>query len=182
LFDDLAAALHGALQGMSVGAGMDPQAQVNPLVSKLHQNKVLAYLDDAQRAGSEVLSGAAVPEGEGYFVRPTLVLNPAESTKLTREEVFGPVVTLTRVKDADEGLRKANDSQLGLGASLWTRDLHAAMNLTPRIEAGTVWVNSHVLIDPNMPFGGFKQSGTGRDFGVDWLEAYTELKSVCINH
>lgn len=182
LFDTLAGRLHEAIKALRVGPGMDPQAQVNPLVSRQHQQSVLAHLDDARRHGGELLQGAAAHDERGYYVRPTLVLNPAAPIRLLSEEVFGPVMSLTRVADADEALRLANGSRFGLAASLWTRDLGAAMNLTPRIEAGTVWVNSHVLIDPNMPFGGLKQSGQGRDFGVDWLEPYTELKSVCIHH
>ncbi|WP_029000000.1 aldehyde dehydrogenase family protein [Azohydromonas australica] len=182
LFDALAGGLHEAMKSMRVGPGLDPQAQVNPLVSRQHQQSVLAHLDDARRHGGELLEGAAAPDERGYYVRPTLVLNPGAPMQLLREEVFGPVLSLTRVGDAEEALRLANDSRFGLAASLWTRDLGAAMRYTPRIEAGTVWVNSHVLIDPNMPFGGLKESGQGRDFGVDWLEPYTELKSVCIHH
>ncbi|NKF23511.1 aldehyde dehydrogenase family protein [Solimonas marina] len=181
LYDALVSQLEAAIGAMSVGAGLDPNAQVNPLVSKAQQMKVQAYLEDARAQGGDLLVGAKVPDA-GYFVSPTLVLNPAENLKLTREEVFGPVLGVTRVDSAEQGLALANDSNMGLGASLWTRDLKSAMDLTPRIEAGTVWVNSHVFIDPNMPFGGYKQSGIGRDFGVDWLDAYTELKSVCISH
>lgn len=181
LYDDLVGALSAAISGMSVGAGMDANAQVNPLVSAAQQAKVLSYLDDARSQGADLVTGAAVPD-QGYFVSPTLVLNPAESLKLTREEVFGPVLGITKVASADEALQRANDSALGLGASLWTSNLDAAMNLTQRMEAGTIWVNAHVFIDPAMPFGGYKQSGIGRDFGVDWLEAYTETKSICISH
>ncbi|HGM6764483.1 TPA: aldehyde dehydrogenase family protein, partial [Serratia marcescens] len=111
-----------------------------------------------------------------------LVINPDDRLNLTREEVFGPVVNLIRVASAEEALSKANDTDFGLTASLWTTSLQQAMALTPRIQAGTVWVNTHTLIDPNMPFGGFKQSGSGRDFGPDWLDAYTESKSVCIRY
>lgn len=181
LYDDLVGALSAAISGMSVGAGMDANAQVNPLVSAAQQAKVLSYLDDARSQGADLVTGAAVPD-QGYFVSPTLVLNPAESLKLTREEVFGPVLGITKVASADEALQRANNSALGLGASLWTSNLDAAMNLTQRMEAGTIWVNAHVFIDPAMPFGGYKQSGIGRDFGVDWLEAYTETKSICISH
>jgi len=91
-------------------------------------------------------------------------------------------VNLIRVADREEALRLANGSDFGLTASLWTRDLNAALDLVPRLEAGTVWVNSHTLIDANLPFGGYKQSGVGRDFGTQWLDAYTEQKSVCIRH
>ena len=93
------------------------------------------------------------------------MINPDDKLNLTREEVFGPVVNLIRVASAEEALSKANDTDFGLTASLWTTSLQKAMALTPRIQAGTVWVNTHTLIDPNMPFGGFKQSGSGRDFG-----------------
>ena len=182
LFDTLVADLEGAIKTMSIGPGLDPAAQINAVVSLAHRKKVQSYLDEARSRGATLLTGADVPDGDGFYVRPTLVLNPDNTLKLTREEVFGPVLTVTRVADAEEALRLANDSDLGLAASLWTTSLKAALDLTPRIEAGTVWVNSHVMIDPNMPFGGFKQSGTGRDFGVDWLDAYTEVKSICMRH
>lgn len=182
VFDSLVAQFEGAVKGMSVGRGMDPAAQINAVASKAHQQKVQAFLDDASAQHAELISGAQGPDPQGYYIAPTLVLNPDNALQLAREEVFGPVLCLTRVADAEEALRLANDSDYGLTASLWTRDLATAMNMVPRIEAGTVWVNSHTLIDANMPFGGFKQSGTGRDFGVDWLDAYTETKAVCIRH
>ncbi|WP_207780246.1 aldehyde dehydrogenase family protein [Pokkaliibacter plantistimulans] len=101
---------------------------------------------------------------------------------IAREEVFGPVLSVISFSDEEEAIRMANDSPYGLAASLWTNNLNKAMNLVPRIEAGTVWVNAHVLLDPSMPFGGMKQSGIGREFGSAVLDAYTEIKSVCIAH
>lgn len=141
-----------------------------------------AYLDDARAKNAELIGGAAGPDANGFYIPPTLVINPDDRLNLTREEVFGPVVNLIRVAGAEEALSKANDTDFGLTASLWTTSLQKAMAFTPRIQAGTVWVNTHTLIDPNMPFGGFKQSGSGRDFGPDWLDAYTESKSVCIRY
>ncbi|WEK07792.1 MAG: aldehyde dehydrogenase family protein [Candidatus Pseudomonas colombiensis] len=182
LFDRLVGDFESAVKGLTLGAGMDPSAQINPVASKPHQLKVQSYLADAHSHQAELISGAPVPDHQGFYVSPTLVINPDDRLSLSREEVFGPVVTLTRVADVEEALSKANDTEYGLTASLWTNSLSAAMDLTPRIEAGTVWVNSHTLIDANMPFGGFKQSGTGRDFGVDWLDAFTESKSICIRH
>lgn len=181
LYDDLVGALESAIGGMTVGPGMDPAAQVNPLASAAHRQKVRGLIDDAQSKGARLVSGAPVPD-EGYYISPTLLLDSHDAMHLSRQEAFGPVLGIQKVTDAEEAIGRANDSDLGLGASLWTRDLSAAMNLTRRIEAGTVWVNAHVVIDPAMPFGGFKQSGLGRDFGVDWLDAYTETKSVCISH
>ncbi|MGB8664010.1 MAG: aldehyde dehydrogenase family protein, partial [Serratia inhibens] len=182
IYDRLVAGFEQAVKSLSVGPGMDATAQINPLVSRDHRNKVAAYLDDARAKHAELISGAAGPDAQGYYIPPTLVINPDDKLNLTREEVFGPVVNLIRVADAEEALSKANDTDFGLTASLWTTSLQQAMALTPRIQAGTVWVNTHTLIDANMPFGGFKQSGSGRDFGPDWLDAYTETKSVCIRY
>ncbi|HHQ6627068.1 TPA: aldehyde dehydrogenase family protein [Serratia fonticola] len=182
IYDRLVAGFEQAVKSLSVGPGMDGNAQINPLVSKEHRNKVAAYLDDARNKHAELITGAAGPDLQGFYIPPTLVINPDDSLNLAREEVFGPVVNLIRVADAEEALQKANDTDYGLTASLWTTSLQAAMAYTPRIQAGTVWVNTHTLIDANMPFGGFKQSGSGRDFGPDWLDAYTESKSVCIRY
>lgn len=181
LYDDLVGALHDAIGGMRAGPGLDPEAQINPLSSAQHKERVNTFLAEAQQAGGEVRLGGEVPE-VGFYARAALVLGPTEAMRLTREEVFGPILTITKVDSADEAVARANDSDMGLTASIWTSDIDAAMTLTRRVEAGTVWVNSHVFIDPAMPFGGYKQSGVGRDFGVDWLDGFTELKSVCINH
>ncbi|HEI8867320.1 aldehyde dehydrogenase family protein [Serratia sp. AKBS12] len=182
IYDKVVAGFEQAVKSLSVGPGMDPHAQITPLVSRSHRDRVAAFLDDAKAKHAELIGGANGPAGDGFYIPPTLVINPAANLNLTREEVFGPVVNLIRVADGEEALRLANDSEYGLTASLWTTSLQAAMAYTPRIQAGTVWVNTHTLIDANMPFGGFKQSGTGRDFGPDWLDAYTETKSVCIRY
>jgi phenylacetaldehyde dehydrogenase len=182
LFDRLVSGFEQAVKSLQVGPGMDTGAHINPLVSKVQQQKVAGYLAQAQEQHAELISGNPGPQGSGYYIAPTLVVNPSASLRLTKEEVFGPVVNLVRVTDAEEALRNANDSEYGLTASLWTNNLQAAMQYTGRIQAGTVWVNSHTLIDANMPFGGMKQSGTGRDFGPDWLDAYTETKSVCVRY
>ncbi|NIG73587.1 aldehyde dehydrogenase family protein [Cedecea neteri] len=182
LFDTLVSGFEQAVKSLQVGAGMNPAAHINPLVSKVQQEKVAGYLTQAEEQRAELISGNSGPQGNGYYIAPTLVVNPTESLRLVREEVFGPVVNLVRVADAEEALRQANDSDYGLTASLWTNNLQAAMQYTGRIQAGTVWVNSHTLIDANMPFGGMKQSGTGRDFGPDWLDAYTETKTVCVRY
>ncbi|MFI8417598.1 aldehyde dehydrogenase family protein [Serratia sp. NPDC078593] len=182
IYDRLVAGFEQAVKSLQVGPGMDASAQINPLASRAHRDKVAAYLAEAQDNRAELIRGSAGPVGDGFYIPPTLVLNPDDHLKLTREEVFGPVVNLIRVADGEEALRKANDTDYGLTASLWTTSLQTAMAFTPRIQAGTVWVNSHTLIDANMPFGGAKQSGSGRDFGPNWLDAYTESKSVCIRY
>lgn len=182
IFDNLVAGFEQAVKSLSVGPGMDATTQINPLVSRQHRDKVASYLQDAKAKNAELISGATGPDAQGFYIPPTLVINPDAALNLSREEVFGPVVNLIRVKGAEDALHQANDTDFGLTASLWTTSLQTAMAYTPRIQAGTVWVNSHTLIDANMPFGGVKQSGTGRDFGTDWLDAYTETKTVCVRY
>ena len=181
LFDDLCDALTFAIQQMKAGPGMDPAAALNPLASAGHQQRVDGFIAQAQEIGATVRRGAEVPE-RGHFVSPALVIDPSANVDLSREEVFGPVLGISKVASAEEALARANDTPYGLAASVWTQDIDRAMEVVRRLEAGTVWVNSHVFIDPNMPFGGFKQSGIGRDFGPDWLAGYAEEKSVCIAH
>ena len=181
IFDDLVAGIEAGLAGMTIGAGLDPNAQITPLVSAQHQAKVRGYLEEARAAGAEVRLKGRLPE-EGFYVQPALVINPASELRSTTEEVFGPMVGITRVADMEEAIALANATDAGLCASVWTKDLDATMAITPRLRAGTVWVNTHLPLDPNMPFGGFKQSGQGRDYGVDWLDDYTELQVTCIAH
>lgn len=168
-----------AVDTMQAGPGMDPQAQVNPLVSKRQQESVLGYLERAREQGARIHVGNEVPT-EGFYVSPAIISGADHGMEIAREEVFGPVLTVIPFDDEEEALRMVNDSELGLAASLWTNNLSKAMALTPRIEAGTVWVNTHVTLDPAMPFGGFKMSGIGKEFGPEAVNAYTELKSVCI--
>ncbi|TCO83816.1 phenylacetaldehyde dehydrogenase [Plasticicumulans lactativorans] len=181
-YDAVVEALGAAVAGLSVGPGLDPGAQINALVSAKQQQSVGRYLEIGRAEGARVVAGGRVLDRPGYFVEPTLLAGMRQDMTLVREEVFGPVLVALPFDDVDEVVRMANDSPYGLTASVWTNDLKAAMNLVPRIEAGTVWVNSHVPVDPNLPFGGYKQSGIGREFGRSAIEAYTEIKSVCIAH
>ncbi|MCM2331329.1 MAG: aldehyde dehydrogenase family protein, partial [Pseudomonas sagittaria] len=162
--------------------GMDASAAINPLVSRKQQQSVLAHVEMARREGARVVAGGGEVAGAGFYVQPTVLADVRQEMSIARDEVFGPVLSVLAFDSEDEAIALANDSPYGLAASLWTNDLTKAMNLVPRIEAGTVWVNAHVLLDPNMPFGGVKQSGVGREFGRAVIEAYTEIKSVCIAH
>ncbi|MCE3028107.1 aldehyde dehydrogenase [Salinicola sp. DM10] len=179
IHDAFCAQMAGAVDTMQAGPGMDPQAQVNPLVSKRQQESVRGYLDRAREQGATIHIGNDVP-AEGFYVSPAIISGADHAMEVAREEVFGPVLTVIPFDDEEDALRMVNDSELGLAASLWTNDLSKAMALTPRIEAGTVWVNTHVTLDPAMPFGGLKMSGLGKEFGPEAVNAYTELKSVCI--
>jgi phenylacetaldehyde dehydrogenase len=182
LFDTVVSGFEQAVKSLSVGPGMSPLAHINPLVSRAHCDKVQTFLNEAQSRHAELITGNRGPDSAGYYVTPTLVVNPDASLRLTREEVFGPVVNLVRVADGEEALQLANDTEYGLTASVWTQNISKALDYTDRLQAGTVWVNSHTLIDANLPFGGMKQSGTGRDFGPDWLDGWCETKSVCVRY
>ncbi|SFQ39140.1 phenylacetaldehyde dehydrogenase [Geopseudomonas sagittaria] len=181
-YQEFVAALGAAVSGMKIGPGMDASAAINPLVSRKQQQSVLAHVEMARREGARVVAGGGEVAGAGFYVQPTVLADVRQEMSIARDEVFGPVLSVLAFDSEDEAIALANDSPYGLAASLWTNDLTKAMNLVPRIEAGTVWVNAHVLLDPNMPFGGVKQSGVGREFGRAVIEAYTEIKSVCIAH
>ncbi|KRA84205.1 aldehyde dehydrogenase family protein [Altererythrobacter sp. Root672] len=178
-YEGLLEALREAVKAMTIGPGLDPAMQINPLVSAQHRDRVRERIREAGAAGATAISGAAVPSS-GFYVSPTLVTGAGSDAAIQREEVFGPVLSVTPVDNADAAVQLANDSPYGLVASIWSNDLSRTMDLIPRIEAGTVYVNTHVPVDPNLPFGGYKQSGLGRDFGPDALAPYTEIKSVCV--
>ncbi|MDN4547995.1 MULTISPECIES: aldehyde dehydrogenase family protein [unclassified Pseudomonas] len=182
IHDQFVEALAAAVSSMPIGDGMNCDAAINPLVSRKQQQSVLKHIELARQEGARVVTGGELLEGDGFFVQPTILADIDHSMAVAREEVFGPVLGVMPFDDEDAVIALANDNRYGLAASLWTNDLGKAMNLVPRIEAGTVWVNAHVLLDPAMPFGGVKQSGMGREFGRAVIEAYTELKSVCIAH
>lgn len=175
-------ALSAQARAMSIGPGMDPTAQVNPLATRKHQSHVLAMLAAARRDGARIATGGDAPDSPGYFVNPTVLSGLDQRSNAVQEEIFGPVLSVLPYDDLEQGLALVNDSRYGLAASVWSNDLGKVMDLLPRIEAGTVWVNNHVPVDPNLPFGGFKQSGMGREFGRSAIEGFTELKSVCITY
>ena len=181
LYEKVVAGLAAVADGTVLGAGTDSNAQMGPMVSARHRDRVMQLIGTGAAEGAEVVAGGQRGEGAGYFVRPTVVANTSgKDLTLVREEVFGPVLVAMPYSDLDAVLAQANDSVYGLGASVWTNDLRKAQRAIDALEAGTVWVNTHNMVDPNMPFGGFKASGVGREHGRSAIEAYTETKSVCI--
>ncbi|WP_231570192.1 MULTISPECIES: aldehyde dehydrogenase family protein [Pseudomonas] len=179
---DFVEALTAQVSALKIGAGMDPDAQINALVSRKQQDSVLRYLDIARREGAQFTTGGGKPDLPGYFVQPTVLSNLQQHMTSVQEEIFGPVLSVLPFDDVEQALDMLNDSRYGLTASIWSNDLGRVMDLIPRIEAGTVWVNNHVPVDPNLPFGGYKQSGIGREFGRAAIEGFTETKSVCITY
>ena len=178
IFDDVMSGMKEIAGSMKLGNGRSPDTQMGPLVSKEQHDRILGYIDKGIREGGEVLTGGGRHGDKGYFVQPTIFKNCGSASTLYKEEIFGPVLVANSFKDVDQIASQANDTSYGLAASVWTQDLSLAHRLAKRIEAGTVWVNCHHLIDPALPFGGFKQSGIGREQGADGIELYTETKSV----
>ena len=178
VFNDVMSGMKEIARSMKLGGGRSPDSQMGPLVSKEQHERVLGYINKGLSEGGEVLTGGGRHGGKGYFVQPTIFKNCGPASTLYREEIFGPVLVANSYRDADEIATQANDSIYGLAASVWTQNLSLAHRLARRIDAGTVWVNCHHLIDPALPFGGFKQSGIGREQAADGIELYTETKSV----
>ncbi len=180
-YDEVVAGLAAAANATKLGGGFDETAQMGPMVSAHHRDRVVRYIESGKSEGAECLAGGGAAAGAGYFVKPTVFSNPSgKELTISREEIFGPVVVASPYDDLDEVARQANDSRYGLGASIWTNDLTKAYRLIPKVKAGTVWLNCHNMVDPNLPFGGYKESGTGREHGRAMIDAYTETKSVCV--
>jgi phenylacetaldehyde dehydrogenase len=182
IYDKTVQTLGAIADGMTLGSGLDPKAAINPLVSKAQQDRVAGFVERAKKAGARLVAGdRAVPE-RGYFVAPTILDGLKPHDEAVRDEIFGPVIAAMPFEDLDEAVAVANNTRYGLAASVWTRDLGKAFKVVKAIKAGTVWVNSHNTLDPNLPFGGMKQSGIGREHGRAALDGYLETKSVLIRY
>ncbi len=178
IYDKVVAGLADIAKATKLGPGYAPDSQMGPVVSQEQMDRVLGYIETGKKEGGEVVAGGARHGNQGYFVQPTIFAGVSPNATIAREEIFGPVVVATPYKSVDEIAAIANDTPYGLAASVWTNDLSLAHRLTRRLKAGTVWVNTHNVVDPNLPFGGFKQSGIGRENGAAAIELYTELKTV----
>jgi len=171
--------LAGFAREAKVGPGLDPESQFGPLVSAEQYERVTGYIDSGLSEGAEAVAGG-MPEGNGggYFVNPTLFTGVTDEMKIAREEIFGPVLVAMAFDDLDEVAERANDTEYGLAAGLWTRDISQAHKLASRLQAGNVYINTWGGGDPAAPFGGYKASGIGREKGHANLDAYLETKTV----
>jgi phenylacetaldehyde dehydrogenase len=177
-FDRVVADLASQADALKIGHGLDPLAQMGPLVSQEQMERVCSYIDIGRQQGAEIVAGGGRATDIGYFVKPTVMTRVDQKSRVVQEEIFGPVVVAMPYDDLDQVAAWANDTPYGLGASIWSNDLSAVHRLIPRIKAGTVWVNCHNMLDPAMPFGGYKQSGFGKEMGRAALDGYLEQKSV----
>lgn len=179
IYDQVVDGIAAAAGQMTLGNAMDPSIDMGPLISAKQQRMVQGYIDQGVELGGEVLCGGS-SFGPGHFVNPTVIADVDQNFPLVQEEIFGPVLVAIPFKDSEEAIELANDNIYGLGASIWSNDLSAVHKMIPRIRSGSVWVNCHSALDPELPFGGYKMSGFGREMGEEALHSYTEHKSVLI--
>jgi acyl-CoA reductase-like NAD-dependent aldehyde dehydrogenase len=177
IYDSLCAELSRLADSTIVDDGLKQGAQMGPLQNKMQFEKVLSFLDDARSNGT-IVAGGEVPDRAGYFVRPTIVRDISDGTRLVDEEQFGPILPIIRFDDVEDALARANGSPLGLGGSIWSSDREVARDLAERLEVGTAWINKHLDFGPSIPFGGAKQSGFGVEFAEEGLAEFTQIQVI----
>jgi geranial dehydrogenase len=178
-YEEITGALAEWASSLKVGDPLDPETQIGPVASKEHRKRVEGYIEQGKEDGIQVLTGGGRPtdRDKGWFVSPTIFTDVPNSATLAREEIFGPVLACIRYRDEEEAIAIANDSDYGLGGTVWSADVDRATRVARSVITGTIGVNGYV-IDMNAPFGGVKNSGIGREFGPEAIAGYQQLKSV----
>ncbi|MFT3729205.1 MAG: aldehyde dehydrogenase family protein [Terricaulis sp.] len=177
IYDEMCAELAALANNAIIGDGLQQGTQIGPLQNKMQYDKVKDILDSAKKDG-KVIAGGEVPDQAGYFIRPTIVRDISDGTRLVDEEQFGPILPVIKYKDTDDAVARANASPYGLGGSVWSSNVDRAYEVANRMNSGTVWVNKHADIMPNIPFGGSGQSGLGAELGEEGLAEFTQLQVI----
>jgi acyl-CoA reductase-like NAD-dependent aldehyde dehydrogenase len=178
IYDDFAQSLVNYARTVRVGNGAEQGTKLGPIQNRMQFEKVKGLIESAKRDGLRFLLGGEVGAGPGYFVPVTIVDNPPDDSRVVAEEAFGPVLPLLKFADVDEAIRRANQSEYGLGASIWTKDVEKAKQIAARLESGNVWINSAQVLSPHVPYGGHKQSGLGVEHSMEGLLEYTNIQTV----
>jgi len=181
IFDDVVGGIAAIAKSIKLGSPLLADTQMGPLISRDQQRRVVDYIRSGESEGAKVLAGGEALPGPGAYVQPTVLTNVRADMKCVREEIFGPVLVATSFSDHQDAIERANDTTFGLGASVWTRNIDSAHWFMNRFKAGTVWINTHNILDLAVPFGGIKNSGIGHELGEEAINHHTKLKSVILS-
>lgn len=183
IHDEFVERMAAYVRTMRIGDPSHSSTQLGPVVSELQRDRIMGFIDRAKKSGANLVTGGKVPDSQprGYYIEPTIFTDVDPASEIAREEIFGPVVTIFRFKSEEEALSLANSTKYGLAAGVHTNNLSRAHRFAAELESGTVWINTYAFLTPKVPYGGYKESGYGRELGLSGMENYTQLKSVFIS-